>query len=134
MSWCRTMIPLSLWLACSGCSGQDDVPPAYRRMAVPEAVLASPEARDRGRTLFREHCAICHGERADGAGVRRAALSAAAADFTSPAWRARMTPRRAFAVVREGLRGTSMPAWRTLSDEETWSLVAYVLSVSRQGP
>jgi mono/diheme cytochrome c family protein len=51
-----------------------------------------------------------------------------AADFTSPAWRARMTPRRTFYVIREGIRGTPMPAWKVLNEDETWDLVVYVLS------
>ncbi len=27
-----------------------------------------------------------------------------------------------------------MPAWKALSEEETWDLVAYVLSVAEMGP
>lgn len=118
---------LGLW-ACDN-SG---LPRDYRDVAVPETRLSSPEARRRGRPLFLEHCAICHGERADGQGPRRN-LSMPAADFTSSAWRARMTPRRAFYVIREGIRGTPMPAWKVLSEDETWALVAYALSVTEHG-
>jgi high-affinity iron transporter len=119
-------ISLSL-TACSG--GEGDLPPAYRRLEVPEARLLSPEARSRGRALFLAHCAICHGEAADGHGLRAEGFSRPPAAFTDPAWRRRTSPRRAFYVVREGVRGTPMPSWKSLEEEEVWDLVAYVLSV-----
>jgi high-affinity iron transporter len=96
--------------------------------------FASAEARARGRALFLEHCAICHGERADGQGPRRASLQPPPANFRDPSWRARTTPGRVHRIVREGLQGTPMPAWRAVLDErETWDVVAYLLSVGREG-
>jgi high-affinity iron transporter len=128
-------IATSVWLASSGCDGLDrGGSGAYRGVAVPEATLASPEARSEGRTLFLRHCALCHGEAADGRGERRAALSTPAVDFTSRRWRGGADPRRAFEAIREGVRGTAMPGWRQLSDEEVWSLVAYLLAVAEHGP
>ncbi len=109
------------------------LPPEYRDVTVPTKTIASADARDRGRALFLEHCAICHGVRADGQGVR-SNLSVPAADFTDPSWRERMTERRAYYVVREGIRGTPMPAWKILSEEQTWDVVAYVLSVAEPEP
>ncbi len=71
--------------------------------------------------------------RADGQGLRRN-LSVPPADFTDRSWRERTTERWVYYVVREGIRGTPMPAWKTLSVEQTWDLVAYVLSVAELGP
>ena len=126
----RAGLPLlALWLWLSACRGQDaELPGAYRTLRVPADRLASPEARERGRRLFAEHCALCHGEAADGRGARRAGLSRPPADLTDPAWRARTSPRRAYFTIREGVPGTAMPAWRSLGPEETWDLVAYVLA------
>jgi mono/diheme cytochrome c family protein len=114
---------LGLW-ACDA----PGLPAEYGDVEVPESRLSSAAARDRGRALYLQHCAICHGERADGQGARRN-LSLPAADFTDPTWRARMTPERAFYVIREGIRGTPMAAWKVLTEDEAWDLVAYVLSV-----
>jgi high-affinity iron transporter len=118
---------LGLW----GCN-PSGLPDEYTDVEVPEARLDSVAARARGRRLFVEHCAICHGERADGQGPRRN-LSRQAANLADQAWRARMTPRRAFYVIREGVRGTPMPAWKVLNEDEAWDLVAYVLSVAEHG-
>jgi mono/diheme cytochrome c family protein len=121
---------------CSGCSGPDgDLPAPYRRLEVPVERLADPAARERGRGLYRAHCALCHGERADGHGRRRAAFVRPPADFTQRAWRRSVTPRRVYFSVREGLRGTPMPAWKaTLSEEQAWDVTAYLLAVAEPGP
>jgi mono/diheme cytochrome c family protein len=126
----RLLGALSLSLSFTACSGGDsELPPPYRRVEVPEARLRSADARGRGRALFEAHCVLCHGLRADGRGARREGLSAPPADFTDRAWRRRMSPRRAFFVIREGVRGTPMPGWKAFDEPETWDLVAYVLSV-----
>jgi len=39
-----------------------------------------------------------------------------------------------FFTIQEGSQGTAMPAWKNLSDEQTWDLVAYLLSISELGP
>ena len=101
---------------------------------MPDAALASVEARNRGRALFLEHCALCHGAQADGRGVRREGLTSPPRDFTDPAWRLRTSPRRVFYTIREGARGTAMPAWAALSDSEVWDLVAYLRSVAGNRP
>lgn len=124
---------LLMWLVCSGCSDRDaDLPAAYRDVRVPEQQLASPAAQRRGRHLFLEHCALCHGENADGHGVRREGLSVPPRDLTSVAWRRETSPRHVYFAIREGVRGTPMPSWKALDEHELWDLVAYVLSVSEQ--
>jgi mono/diheme cytochrome c family protein len=117
---------------CLGACDTSGLPQRYRDVEVPAGRIASLEARARGRELFLEHCALCHGERADGRGRRRS-WSVPPADFTDRAWRERIDPRRVYYVVREGVRGTPMPAWKVLADDEVWDLVAYVLSVADQG-
>jgi high-affinity iron transporter len=100
---------------------------------VPTALLASVDARQRGRALYIDHCALCHGERGDGQGVRREGLSTPARDFTNPAWRQTTSPRHVFFAIREGRTGTPMPNWKSLTEQETWDLTAYVLSLG-DGP
>ena len=58
-----------------GDGGMDgDLPREYRTIEVPYAWLTSEEARTRGRTLFQGNCALCHGERGNGHGLRREGL------------------------------------------------------------
>ncbi len=116
-------LPLALW-ACD-----DTARPAGRPIVVPKVQLASAVARDRGRQLFLSHCALCHGERADGLGRRRH-LSSRPQDFNDPNWRLRSSPAEIYRVIREGRRGTAMAGWKIIDEGETWDLVAYVLSVA----
>ncbi|MDY7091658.1 MAG: cytochrome c [Acidobacteriota bacterium] len=109
---------MTAWL--SACDNASDLPPRLR----------SERAQERGRALYLEQCAFCHGVAADGKGLRRQALSAQPQDFTNPAWRRRVTPEEIFDVIHNGRPGTSMPAWGFLRDEQIWDLTAYLLSVS----
>jgi mono/diheme cytochrome c family protein len=130
----RPGIAWAISLTLTGCSGGDaGLPPEYRQVSVPEAQLRSVDARARGRALFRQHCALCHGENADGRGARREGLSTRPRDFTDPAWRLRSSPRAVYAAIREGVRGTAMPSWRSLEVGETWDLVAFLLSAGESG-
>jgi mono/diheme cytochrome c family protein len=121
------MICAPLLLATAAC-GEPALP------APPAGLLDSAAARERGRTAYLEHCALCHGVDANGHGVREQALSGPPADVTLPSWRQSTSPGEVFTVVRDGVRGTSMPSWRSLSEAETWDLVAYLWSVGEAVP
>ena len=121
---------LVLCLTSSACKGPEGrLPPAYQAIAVPEDRLRSSEARERGRALYVQHCALCHGIHADGQGTRREGLATSPRDFTSPSWQRQVTPRTIFFAVREGVTGTAMPSWKSLDESEAWDLVAFLLSV-----
>jgi len=131
----KAMGALLMSLALLGCSAEvSRFSVDYDNVEVPVAQLSSDEARARGRTLFKEKCALCHGDRADGNGVRSKGLSGKPVNFGSADWRSNTTAIAVFEVLSEGKRGTSMPAWPTLSDGQKWDLIAYVLSVSEDGP
>lgn len=127
------LITFSITFLSSGCTDDSGLPEPYASLTVPES-LHSDQARIRGRELYLEHCVLCHGERADGNGQRRASLDPKPQDYTDPAWRSSATPRSVFFAIDQGIQGTPMPAWSVLSNEEIWDLVAYVLSVSEKGP
>ncbi len=109
--------------ACGGGAGE----PVPKR-------FSSEQARIHGRELFVTHCALCHGRKADGRGVRRASLSRPPADFTHSAWKRGKTPRQVFEIIENGKPGTSMPSWKALPRADVWDLAAYVWSVSEEGP
>jgi len=120
--------------AFTACRADGDLPPSYREVPVPSDRLASAQARERGRRLFLENCALCHGVNADGHGVRREGLSTPPRDFTDPNTRRTLSPRRMFYAIREGVRGTAMPSWKSLDEGAAWDLVAYLRSVAPGEP
>jgi high-affinity iron transporter len=102
-------------------------------VAVPWDRIRSAEARQRGRELYLRYCVLCHGEQADGRGVRSMGLDRKPADFTNREWSGTDAPARAYHAIREGVSGTPMPSWNALSEAESWDLVAYLVSVSTRG-
>lgn len=97
--------------------------------AVPVALLSSSEACRAGERLFAEHCAICHGARGDGLGLRQSDMVPPPADLTVPPWTQRRHADRAFLAIRTGVPETAMASWPMLSDRQTWELVAYIESL-----
>ena len=132
----KAMGALVMSLALLACSTEEASRSGidYAKVDVPVERLSSDEARERGRLIFKQNCVLCHGERADGNGVRSKGLSGKAANFSSTEWRENVTPRFVFKILSEGERGTSMPAWPTLTEDQKWDVVAYVLSVAERGP
>ncbi|MGD8605730.1 MAG: cytochrome c [Myxococcales bacterium] len=129
----RTAATLIL-LALSACNQEHRTDAEFADVQVPTDLLASDEARARGREIFENKCALCHGEEANGRGRRRKGLSSQPPNFQSEEWRNSVSPKYIFQVVSEGKRGTSMPGWPTLSTKQRWDVVAYVLSVAEDGP
>ncbi len=75
-----------------------------------------------GQQLFMGQCARCHGPK--GEGGRGAVLAQS---------RLRHAPddEALFIVIRDGIKGTEMPAGYAVDTRETWQLAAYVRSLGR---
>ena len=126
---------LLMWLVSPACRNVDsDLPRAYRSAPVPDN-LASAGTVGRGGALFHRvlHALPRRAGRRTWPPKRRP--DAAAWDLTDPGWREGTSPRHVFFAIREGVRGTAMPSWKSLSESDAWDLTAYVLSLSaRQSP
>jgi len=85
-------------------------------------------SRARAEAVYRERCAICHGEAGDGRGPRRGSLYRKPPDFRQPAWRHGKSLAEVRQVIREGRPGSDMPAWKSLDAEEIAGLAEYVLA------
>lgn len=85
-------------------------------------LCAQPE---QGRALFRSNCAFCHG--ADARGGRGPNLVSAPLAHGE-------TPDAMKSVIREGVPGTSMPAFSEFTEKELAGIVAYLRSLSQGVP
>jgi len=84
------------------------------------------EAQKRGAELFQQNCAFCHGADATGRNWIGSFLEPRARDLTAEAITQRATERLAY-VIRNGLEGTSMPAWKhVLSDDQINDVITYL--------
>ncbi len=77
-----------------------------------------------GKNLFRNNCAKCHGENAEGKGTRPSLTSARLRIATDGeiAW-----------LVKNGNLYKGMPSWGGLPEQERWQIVAYLRSLNPQG-
>lgn len=82
----------------------------------------SPADLQRGEQLFLGQCGRCHGPKGGG-GI--------GAILAQPRLRHAPDDQSLFSVIREGVRGTEMPAGSTLSTREVWQLAAFVRSLGR---
>jgi mono/diheme cytochrome c family protein len=98
------------------------------------------DAQPRGKNVYDAHCVECHGESGRGDGPSAAYLTPHPRDFASAKYKIRSTESGSVPAdddlmqsVRQGLYGTSMPAWaRILSDAEIADVVTYIKGLSPQ--
>jgi mono/diheme cytochrome c family protein len=99
-----------------------------------------PDRLRQGAAAFKRRCAGCHGEAGDGNGVAAAYLQPRPRDyrpgvfkFTSTPYGAKPTRTDLERIVVYGAKGTSMPAFRWLPDEELQALIDFVMVLSYRG-
>jgi cytochrome c oxidase cbb3-type subunit 3 len=93
----------------------------------PFEVAGLDDRTRRGKAIFDDNCAFCHARDGTGKNWIGAFLEPHPRDFTDRRQTAHLTPERLAGVIREGLPGTSMPAWgNVLSDDEVAATAAYI--------
>ena len=83
-------------------------------------------AQQRGAALFQQNCAFCHGADGTGRNWIGSFLEPHARDLTAEAIITQATERLE-QVVRNGLAGTSMPAWKhVLNEQQISDVISYL--------
>lgn len=81
----------------------------------------------KGQQLWKDNCAFCHAVDGTGKNWIGSFLEPHARNLRDPAVMGAMTRARLREAIREGLSGTSMPAWKSvLNDKEIAALIAYI--------
>lgn len=104
---------------------------------------AGPVSQDylnSGGGLYRQHCSHCHGITGDGNGPTASFLNPYPRDFRVAKFKYKSTPLRSVPtdddlteVLVQGVPGTSMPSFRTMSDDQIAALVDYVKFLTIRG-
>lgn len=111
-----------------------DEPPAAEAARV-NPLAGDPAAIRRGKGLFQQNCAPCHGVGADGRGPASVGLRPPPADLAGPDVVPKHPDGWLFWRIANGKRGTAMPPFAfSLSEHERWSIVAWLRSLQEPLP
>jgi mono/diheme cytochrome c family protein len=93
---------------------------------------SSPELVARGRVLFAQVCAPCHGEQGDGQGPAASSLKPPPRNFTSPVgWKDGYGLVSIFKTISDGVPGSAMASFDYLSPKDRMALTHVVISLGR---
>lgn len=113
-------------------------PPLEPRLLGGDHVTASQ--LDRGRTLFLQFCAACHGVVGNGAGVMAELMTPRPRDFRRAVFKFQSTPYGArplrvdlVRTIVRGLPGSMMPGFQQFSPAELDAVADYLLTLTRRG-
>lgn len=97
----------------------------------PKTVMTpTPRMLERGRVLFAENCAACHGEKGMGDGPAAKGLVPAPRDFTRPdRWKNGTSLTAVFQTLTEGVRGGAMSSFDTLPRRDRMALAHLVVAL-----
>jgi len=90
--------------------------------------LSAPNV-SKGKELFAGNCTSCHGERGKGDGILAANLNPPPTNFKDPDVFPNLSPIKAYNTMNFGIEGTSMPAFKSLSDKDKWDVAFFLLSI-----
>lgn len=88
--------------------------------AAKENPFPGQENAQAGQQVYRQHCAACHGQSAQGTG-NIAALSMGPTQAAKPG--------EIYWYITRGDKDNGMPAWASLPDQQRWQLVTYLRSM-----
>jgi high-affinity iron transporter len=104
-----------------------------RSFRLAQAPSSAPSA-ERGKALYSEHCATCHGETGRADTPRAATFTPRPASFLDPEIGEAMTPFRVASTVRFGVSGTAMIPFTFLSEADHWDLAFFVTGLRHTTP
>lgn len=99
----------------------------YAKHDIPPKISGLSVTERRGKKLFETNCAFCHG--ADGTGKNWIGqfMEPHPRNLQDPSFMKDMTRERLLSVIKEGLPGTSMPAWKAvMPEQDIRAIVEYV--------
>ena len=128
------LIILTVVLSACNMSLAEDVtpPPGYiPPTPVPTLVLIPPQTPNvaNGEAIYFEKCAACHGDTGLGDGPQGIQLGVTVPAFALPEIARPASPAGWFTTVTRGKIDRFMPPFVSLSDQERWDVVAYIMTL-----
>lgn len=100
-----------------------------RNFAVVTSPKSAPDVRA-AASLFQQNCVSCHGVQGKGDGPLSATLQPRPADFQDRERQAQHSIFGLYNTISLGIKGTAMPSFKSLTEEQRWALAFYVSQFS----
>jgi len=127
------IILATLLTACNFSLAEDVTPPPGYVPPTPLPTLVlSPEHTpnvENGAAIYAVKCAACHGETGLGDGPQGIQLGVTVPAFALPEIARPLSPAQMYTVVTRGNIDRFMPPFASLTDQERWDVVAYVMTL-----
>lgn len=105
-----------------------DIVSAQERATPKQDIILGSDPRN-GKSLFEQHCVLCHGPRGKGDGLEIA--GAEVADLSSAATQRRLNVDL-IKTIHDGRPGKVMPLWKLrLSDKQIHDVLAYIRTLQK---
>lgn len=93
---------------------------------------STPALVAKGKKAFVTNCATCHGDKGAGDGPAAAALNPKPRNFVTDAFKAGDTAEVIFETTSKGLKGTAMPGFAFIPEEDRWAISHYIVSLRKK--
>jgi mono/diheme cytochrome c family protein len=119
---------------------QHQHPPAGAHQHPQAAKLKNPVAANAasiaaGQKLYGDQCAGCHGDAGHGDGAMGEELTPKPSNLADGDWKHGATDGEMFTVIRDGVKGSGMKAYRgKLTTRQLWDVVNYIRSIGPKTP
>jgi len=127
------IILATLLTACNFSLAEDVTPPPGYVPPTPLPTLVlSPERApnvENGAAIYAVKCAACHGETGLGDGPQGIQLGVTVPAFALPEIARPLSPAQMYTTVTRGNIERFMPPFASLTDQERWDVVAYVMTL-----
>lgn len=111
--------------------------PPWSTVEVPQQPPVTPESLSRGKALYAQQCALCHGPEGKGDGPVSATYKTRPRDLTTGKYKLKSTPDGSlpsdadlFRTVTSGVKGTAMRPYAALTPADRWALVAHLKTLA----
>ena len=127
-------ISATLLAACNFTLAADVTPPPGYIPPTPAPTLgplypASAPNIENGKLIYIEKCAPCHGNTGLGDGPDGKQLPVTVAAFALPETAHKASPAKWYSIVTQGNLDRFMPPFASLSNQQRWDVVSYVLTL-----
>ncbi len=93
---------------------------------------STPALVAKGKKAYLTNCATCHGDKADGNGPAGSAMNPKPRNFVTDAFKAGETADAIFETTSKGLKGTAMPGFSFIPEEDRWAISHYIASLRKK--